>query len=204
MYVNPQSLQINNGKIIKTERTKGGYIVHYWGEELTSITIQGNTGSSGIEGINVLHDVYRGEQLAFDYVALQEVAKHQENQDVFGILPGVGDIFNIGSQFANNSTQSSVYAIPKPTLGFYASTVEMYYMGAVYRGYFENFNVTENTSELGMFTYSINFKATSKRGTRKNFMAWHHKANIGPSQHTNAQLSFPRDPPLPPPAAPPI
>ena len=75
MYINPQSIAIRNAKNIKSERTKGGFVVQYWGEELTSIDISGHTGTSGIEGINVLSDIYRGEQLAFDIIALEELTK---------------------------------------------------------------------------------------------------------------------------------
>src|SRR5580698_2990039 len=59
MYINPQSFSMSEKKITKQTRTKGGYIIQYWGEELPEIDIQGTTGSGGIEGINVLRDVYR-------------------------------------------------------------------------------------------------------------------------------------------------
>jgi len=64
MYVNPSNLRIDSKKEIQTIRTKGGYTTQYWGEALDKINIQGTTGSSGIEGMNVLRDVYRSEQLA--------------------------------------------------------------------------------------------------------------------------------------------
>jgi len=63
MYVNPQNIAINSVKDISEVRTKGGYFLQYWGEKLDEIQINGNTGSSGIEGINALRDVYRSEQL---------------------------------------------------------------------------------------------------------------------------------------------
>ena len=58
MYINPQSIKIAHTKNIKHERSKGGFVIQYWGEDLIGITISGNTGSSGIEGINVLMDIY--------------------------------------------------------------------------------------------------------------------------------------------------
>lgn len=63
MYVNPENIQFNSRKEINRVRTKGGYIAQYWGEDLDTIAISGTTGDSGIEGINVLRDVYRSEQL---------------------------------------------------------------------------------------------------------------------------------------------
>jgi hypothetical protein len=193
MYVNPTSIKISEGKNIKSERTKGGFVIHYWGEELTTIDISGTTGSSGIEGINVLHDVYRAEQLAFDYIAVEEASKYKSDTEEFvtALIPGVGDLLEQTKQFSKNAEQSSIYAIPRPTLGFYASTIEMYYMGVVYRGFFETFSFDETVESLGMFPYQMKFKATSKRGIRKNYMAWHHRADLGPSQHIDAQLSFP-------------
>ncbi len=65
LYVNPQSFNVREQKIIKKDLTKGGYAVQYWGEELPTIEVQGTTGSSGIEGINILRDIYRHEQIVF-------------------------------------------------------------------------------------------------------------------------------------------
>lgn len=64
MYLNPQNIQFGDKKLLTEQRVKGGYILQYWGEDLTSVNIQGTTGLAGIEGINVLRDVYRSEQLA--------------------------------------------------------------------------------------------------------------------------------------------
>jgi len=64
MYINPQNLQFTSRKEINRVRTKGGYLAQYWGEDLDAINISGTTGDSGIEGINVLRDMYRSEQLA--------------------------------------------------------------------------------------------------------------------------------------------
>lgn len=65
MYVNPSQVRITDQKMIKDTLTKGGFSVQYWGEQLTSIEVNGTTGSSGIEGINILHNIYRHEQLHF-------------------------------------------------------------------------------------------------------------------------------------------
>ena len=58
MYINPQQMNIDEKKVIKQQRTKGGYIIQYWGEELTTLNISGTTGSAGVEGINVLYEIY--------------------------------------------------------------------------------------------------------------------------------------------------
>lgn len=64
MYLNPQNIQFSSKKLITEQRTKGGFILQYWGEDLDTVNIQGTTGLAGIEGINVLRDAYRSEQLA--------------------------------------------------------------------------------------------------------------------------------------------
>lgn len=64
MYINPQNISINSIKDISETRTKGGYIIQYWGEKFDEAQISGTTGSSGVEGLNALKDVYRSEQLA--------------------------------------------------------------------------------------------------------------------------------------------
>src|SRR5574337_355355 len=69
MYINPQQLTINEGKDISDVRTKAGFIMQYGGEKLTEISIHGTTGSSGMEGINILEQIYRAEQYAFEPIA---------------------------------------------------------------------------------------------------------------------------------------
>lgn len=207
MYINPQNIQIQDRKTITPQRTKGGFVVQYWGEELIKISIRGTTGTSGIEGINVLRDVYRNEQLAFDPYALYLAAKNKQESvvgDVFGIesalssvdsaFTGVSDIFTgesgtgnifegggIGSIFGLAEEASVGFAKKPPTLASLACTVEMYWSGEVYRGFFEDFSVTEEAGNIGMFEYSMSFTATQRRGLRKNFFAWHRSATSGPS-----------------------
>ena len=69
MYINPESLNINESKQINYTRTKGGFVVQYWGANLTQISLRGTTGSSGVRGINVLNDIYNAENRAFELVA---------------------------------------------------------------------------------------------------------------------------------------
>ena len=191
MYINPQSIRIHQQKIIKPERSKGGFIIQYWGEELINITIAGHTGSSGIAGINVLNDIYRGEQVAFDVIALEALSKSQSEDESFltAALPGLGDILDLGKNLGNN-VQGSSLTIPKPTLGYYASSIEMYWMGEIYRGFFESFDITESATMLGIFEYNLTFKATQKRGMRRNYLAWQHPATSGPSDHNTVPMSF--------------
>lgn len=189
MYINPQSLDHQLKKHIKQQRTKGGYVLQYWGEELTTLSIQGTTGSSGVEGINVLYDVYRAEQLAFDPYALalaSDRAREQSNE-VFDQGSGLSDFLDspantfvnlIGNAVETGSAQPTRM---KPTLASLAFSVEMYYSGWVFRGYFTDFSFNESADRIGLFNYTINFVVTQRRGIRNNFFGWHRSATHGPS-----------------------
>lgn len=185
MYVNPQQIKYNYAKNIEVQRTKGGYVVHYWGEALTTLDISGTTGTSGIEGINVLNDIYRNEQIAFDPYALYLGQKN--NQDTFaGDVFGIGSALSSGGNFLDALAGASQEAFPQttrpaPTLASLACQVELYWSGEVWRGFFNSFTVTEAANNIGLFDYDIKFTVTQKRGFRRNFFAWHRSAVSGPS-----------------------
>ena len=90
MYVNPQSIIYNHKKIIQRERTKGGFNIQYWGEDLSVLNINGTTGTAGIEGINMLYEIYRAEQYAFDSVGLSLEASNTANDLASQAVPEVG------------------------------------------------------------------------------------------------------------------
>src|ERR1700680_1584033 len=48
MFVNPQNISYGYSKLITKERTKGGWTLQYWGENLTTLNISGVTGSAGV------------------------------------------------------------------------------------------------------------------------------------------------------------
>lgn len=194
MYINPQSIDYNFKKLINPERTKGGYVLQYWGEELPTLSIRGHTGSSGVEGLNVLYEIYRAEQLNFDPIGLSMASDSE--------LSGLGDLINSAGQAIggiggdilsaatggilglNPLTQSIMPRNP-PTLASMAFGVEMYYNGWVFRGFFTSMSFTESVNELGMFNYQIQFTVTQRRGYRTNFMPWHRSAIAGASNNAD-------------------
>lgn len=192
MYINPQNIRYNYSKNIENQRTKGGFVIQYWGENLTVLNLSGTTGTSGIEGINVLYDVYRNEQLAFDPFALFQAARQQQDTfsgDVFGLgadLLGASSAGEAAGGFLDSLVGSAQEQFPQakqqaPTLASLASQVEMYWSGEVFRGYFNSMSVTERADNIGMFDYEIQFTVTQKRGFRRNFFAWHRTPVYGPS-----------------------
>lgn len=112
MYINPQSFVVSERKLVKADLTKGGYVVQYWGEELPTIQINGSTGSAGIEGINILRDIYRHEQIQFKKVLLRRQREMAEaaaqdvkdaansltkRDDAFGSFSNVSDLLTGGA-----------------------------------------------------------------------------------------------------------
>jgi hypothetical protein len=199
MYINPQSIIYTNKKIIDKKRTKGGYTLQYWGEDLGELSITGTTGSAGIEGINVLYEIYRAEQYAFDGMGLALAANNANQPNLLSGLSGLsgsssgslvgGAAGMVGSLLGFDSSSTSMNNIN--SLAQMAFSVEMYYNGAVYRGYFTQMTVTERAENFAL-DYSMNFVVTQRRGYRLNYQPWHRSAG-GPSQYDSVH-SFLIDP----------
>lgn len=219
MYINPQNMSYQDKKHITKTRTRGGYVLQYWGEELGSVNVAGTTGSSGVEGINVLYDIYRNEQVSFDPYALAiaaEIDAQSSNADIFGDFPP-GSLGNVIGNVSGSATSSFFGLVdnaiqtgsvnvtrPKPTLASLAFSIEMYWSGWVFRGFFEDFKVEERADKIGLFDYTFTFTYTQRRGIRTNFFAWHRSPYDGPS-NTDPNFGTPysidklvQEDPLPP------
>lgn len=200
MYVNPSSITYNHKKLIIKDRTKGGYTLQYWGEELSTLNISGTTGSSGMEGMNVLYEIYRAEQYAFDGLGLtlaaQGAAASLANNLVSaaggaigGLLSGgseTGAVFGaglLGGVLGLESPSNTLASKNIPSLAQLAFTVEMYYAGWVYRGYFENMTINEKANDF-LLDYQMTFVVTQRRGYRVNNFPFSRSAKDGPSNYT--------------------
>jgi hypothetical protein len=195
MYVNPSAISYSHRKLISKDRTKGGYTLQYWGEELDSINISGTTGSAGIEGINVLYEIYRSEQYSFDGTALTMASNNTQTalgsafSGIGGALGGeVGSAVGgaIGGILGTSAPNGNLAAQNIPSLAQLAFTVEMYYNGWAYRGFFENMTVNERADNF-LMEYQMTFIATQRRGYRLNYFPWAKSATNGPSQYTSPQ-----------------
>lgn len=199
MYVNPNSISYNHKKLISKDRTKGGYTLQYWGEELSQLNISGTTGGAGIEGINVLYEIYRAEQYAFDGTGLSLAANNASSPNLLNSLTGtsgdssgllggiVGGVSgSISSLLGINSPNTGLVANSINSLAQLAFTVEMYYNGWVYRGYFESMTVNERADNF-LLEYNMIFNVTQRRGYRMNYFPWSKSAIDGPSQYTSPQ-----------------
>jgi hypothetical protein len=205
MYVNPENITYQHKKILTKDRTKGGYTLQYWGEDLTQLHLTGTTGSSGVEGINVLYEIYRAEQLAFDTVGQALIDNSAANGAGAQILGGVSAAIGaatgsavagglggsvggvLGAGLALGVFGASTFSSQAPrnitSLATMAFGVEMYYLGWVYRGFFEDMTVDEGSDHLGTMRYTITFTTTQRRGYRLNNLPWQRGAIDGPSNN---------------------
>ena len=205
MYINPAAITYNHKKLIQKDRTKGGYTLQYWGEELTTLNMSGTTGSSGIEGINVLYEIYRAEQYAFDAVGLTLAANNASADLANNLVQGAGGALGkavggllgarnqdaaaaggaglLGGLLGLDSPNNNLSTKNIPSIAQLAFTVEMFYNGWVYRGYFENMVVNERADNF-LFDYQLTFVATQRRGYRGNYFPFHKSAKDGPSQYS--------------------
>lgn len=188
MYINPQQMTVSSKKNYQTSRTKAGFVYQYAGEDMTRISLQGTTGSSGMEGINVLNAVYRSEQAAFNGVAESIEQKLQATQvsnflqasaSIFSGNSGIGQIIDVAMDAANAAI-TDIFNQPFPTLASLAANIELSFQGITYRGFFESFSVSESAASPGLFDYTIEFTSYANRGVRRNFMPWH-KQPYGPA-----------------------
>jgi hypothetical protein len=205
MYVNPANITYSDKKIINKDRTKGGYTLQYWGEELTTINISGTTGSSGIEGIHVLEQIYRAEQYAFDAVGLTLAGNNASADIANNLVNGVGGALGnsisqlfggsgnsptasaggagiLGGILGLDSPNNNLSVQNIPSLAQLAFTVELYYGGSIYRGFFDSMTVNEKADNF-LIDYQMIFMATQKRGYRLNYFPWTRSAKDGPSSY---------------------
>jgi hypothetical protein len=206
MFINPQNISYAYKKLITKERTKGGYTLQYWGEDLTTLNISGVTGSAGVEGINALYEIYRAEQYAFDAVGLTLAANNAYADVGNNLNNGLGgdQLSSVGlSPFAPVSTNSTgilggvlgldspnnvLSARNIPSLASLAFAVEMYYGGWVFRGFFESMTVNERADNF-LLDYNMVFTVTQRRGYRTNYFPWSQSPVSGPSAY-NTPPSF--------------
>lgn len=211
MYINPQSMRISERKLIKEIRTKGGYLIQYWGDELPQMDLSGVTGSGGIEAINILRDIYNHEQISFRKIIkglnkdlLSETAS--KALDLFGVdvnsakqKDGIAPINQLDNKavaktVVNFAADPLSFLVPDPnllpTLATLAASVELWYDGMIYRGFFREFSVDEKSDEVGLFRYSMKFTITRSTGVRYNGYAWQRSAKYGPADADVVPLSF--------------
>lgn len=138
MYINPTNLDFAERKLITETRTKGGFILQYWGSELPKLSLKGSTGDGGIEALQVLHDIYHSEQIAM----------------------------------VNFLNSGGIDQKRRQSMAQMAASVVMWYQGQGYRGFFTSMSYNESATEVGIFSYSLDFTICETIGKRKNAFPW--------------------------------
>jgi hypothetical protein len=202
MFINPQNISYSHKKLITKERTKGGFTLQYWGEDLSQINISGTTGSAGIEGINALEEIYRAEQYGFDAVGLTLAANNAASDLSNNLVQGIGGALGraiggdnltasaggaglLGGVLGMDSPNNSLSARNIPSLASLAFGVEMYYGGWIFRGFFESMTVNERADNF-LLDYNMVFTVTQKRGYRTNYFPFSNSPVGGPSSYTTS------------------
>lgn len=202
LYINPATIQIQHQKNISDTQTIGGFIIQYWGDRITTLTLNGTTGSGGIEAINILYSIYKSEQIEFQRLLvsrqaeykkkIEEAQKEAESNGPTNALSaldevlfdgqltdtwnGVGEVMDFFKGQISNAgfeDEREKKISLLPTLSAFAVSLEMYFQGRIYRGYIDSMSITENASSPGLFDYMIQFKSLKEFGERNNFMPWH-------------------------------
>ena len=201
IYINPQSIAIRENKLIQKTLTKGGFAIQYWGEELPTMSVNGTTGSGGIEAIHILRDIYRNEQIRMKEQLLTKlenktsgavetladtselekmdnfwsnVANSSAGSGASGFIEGAKSVVQSFADILDNTAEQTVNRVLlRPTLAAYAVSMDVYFQGERYRGYFTTFSVNERATSPGLFDYSFTFMVTKRVGKRSNFMPWH-------------------------------
>lgn len=201
LYINPNQIVIQDNKVIQETQTLGGYMIQFWGDKLTELQVGGTTGSGGIEAIEILRSVYRNEQIQFSKVLIDR--QRQLAADIGTVyddlaaasnledgLVALGDVFfdglvsdtiesvNETIEYIKDPTsgilsESNPTRVLSPTLASFVVSVDMFFQGIIYRGFFRSFSVTESASQPGHFDYNFNFVVLRTTGKRSNFMPWH-------------------------------
>lgn len=75
MYINPQKMSFSHNKLIQKQITRGGIFFHHYGEDTPKLTIQGNTGLSGMKGIEQIEKIfnYSGTLLRYQDVGINKI-----------------------------------------------------------------------------------------------------------------------------------
>jgi len=130
MKINPQNLGCNYTQLINRKRTLGGFIEEHWGEQLDTLSASGKTGQ--FIGQSGLTSAERRKTEAF---------KNFEN--LIAIYRNNGSLFH----------ESTGKIIAQ-------GWVVMNYDNCIYRGYFENFSISEIADKQFELSYNFTFKVT--------------------------------------------
>ena len=139
MLINPMNLNIAYTHIRTEVRTKGGFVVFYWGEEIDTISASGRTG------------MFYGSRFTSEQGISITDRKKSEAFENFNRL--FETYRNNGKFYQKNSTRIE-------SLG----TITMVFMKKEYEGYFESFGTKELAEKPFTLEYDFTFKVMKTIG----------------------------------------
>lgn len=167
--VNPSSLSINSAKIINRFQTLTRWVEEHWGDELDSISLQGSTLAFILfENQSVLGNVNGGlntseRNLTTPYQELQSLVRiFQSNGLIFQGEKDTDLNGNIQLTVVPVEGSDDVVEFPShPRIGLIKERlyIKLSYDYGEFIGYFESFDIVEDSAKPFSLTYSINFKA---------------------------------------------
>ena len=175
LMVNPRTLSSNLSKLITRTQSMTSYIEEHWGEELDTVTIQGNTAAFVTGGPKEQAgrdtDIY-SLRLGAQMNATKEFLTgkpYQWSRISSGDEPGgpmgltVRDRRNSVSyvQFKRLIDFIRINGCMFDTFGLVKSRyyIKVSYGNAAYKGFFENIDITENATDPFRYQYTITFKS---------------------------------------------
>lgn len=162
MKINPQNLSSNYTQLINRKRTLGGFIEEHWGEQLDTLSASGKTGQ--FFGQNGLTNARRRETEAY-----------KNFEKLIAIYRNNGSLFH----------ESTGKIIAQ-------GWVVMNYDDCIYKGYFENFGVSEIADKQFELSYNFTFKVTLEvyPGRVKSFRSVTTAGKIGTPKNDRVTLDI--------------
>lgn len=140
LLVNPNNMTRSYNHIISSgDRTRTGYVVEHWGEQLPTIALSGNTG-----GFYLVNRKGGGGLTTF-----------QEGSAAYQQFMALFQIYRSNAYLRNEDT----------TVGL-VGAVEIFYDGKIYTGSFNAFNFSEDESKPFSIDYNLEFTVRYEQDLR--------------------------------------
>jgi len=171
LLINPASLGVNMSKMINRTQSMTGWVETHWGEELDTVTFQGSSaafiwGSAlgagrptgplrdtpqeiqgvyneymDIPGLGINEQIGMGDHTGLATKRRRETVAYDEFRRIINLM---------NSNAANFDTRGLVRK---------RLSIQLQYDYAAYQGYFESFDITEDSESPFRFIYTVSFKA---------------------------------------------
>jgi hypothetical protein len=162
LTVNPNSINLNAAKIVNRTQTMSGWLEEHWGEEMDSITFQGSTAAFIWDGPTQGGQTFEETRGAFNaFVGAEDLGTVYNGEEGNGLATlnrkstaSYREFTQLMQLMNANAASFDVYGLVKDRL-----FIQISYDYASYLGYFESFDLTEDSASPFRFIYTITFKS---------------------------------------------